>query len=120
MSILQWSHYMIQAALQSMAEGINLARKSGIDETHWMKMLTSTLFNCGIYINYGNLVLKEAFQPAAFSLELGLKDATLINKQAEIAGVKMPLAKLVKDEYQQLFDNGYGDYDWGALALSVK
>jgi 3-hydroxyisobutyrate dehydrogenase-like beta-hydroxyacid dehydrogenase len=114
------TNYMIQAALQSMAEGINLARKSGIDETHWMKMLTSTLFNCGIYINYGNLVLKEAFQPAAFSLELGLKDATLINKQAEITDVKMPLAKLVKDEYQQLFDNGYGDYDWGALALSVK
>ena len=114
------TNYMIQAALQAMAESISLAKKSGVDEKQVMKMLTSTLFNCGIYNNYGNLVLNEAFQPAAFSLELGLKDATLINKQAETAGAKMPLGKLILDEYQQLFKDGYGDYDWSALALSIK
>ena len=83
-------------------------------------MLTSTLFNCGIYINYGNLILKEIFKPAAFTLDLGLKDATLINQQAESADAKMPLAKLVKEEYEQLVNDGYSDYDWSALALSVK
>ena len=114
------TNYMIQAALQSMAEAIGLAQKSGIDERQLMRMVTSTLLNCGIYINYGNLLLNEQYQPAAFSLELGLKDATLINTQAETAGAKMPLAKLVKAEYQQLFDDGYADYDWAALALSVK
>jgi len=114
------TNYMIQAALQSMSEGISLAKKSGIDETEWMKMITSTLFNCGIYINYGNLVLSEAFKPAGFSLELGLKDSTLIKKQAETVGAKMPLGNLIQQEYQQLMDNGYADYDWSALALSVK
>src|SRR5204863_7724043 len=62
------TNYMIMAALQSLAEGINLAKKSGIDEGEWMKMITSTLFNCGIYINYGNFILNEAYEPAAFSL----------------------------------------------------
>jgi 3-hydroxyisobutyrate dehydrogenase-like beta-hydroxyacid dehydrogenase len=38
---------MIMAAMQAMAEGISLAKKSGIDETMWMNMITSTLFNCG-------------------------------------------------------------------------
>lgn len=114
------SNYMILAAMQSMAEGINLARKSGINESAWMNMLTSTLFNCGVYINYGNLILKEIFRPAAFTLGLGLKDAMLINKQAESANAKMPLAQLVKEEYAQLMKDGYADYDWSALALIVK
>lgn len=114
------TNYMIVAALQAMSEGISLAEKSGIDARYWMKMLTSTLLNCAIYINYGNLVLEKNFTPAAFTLELGLKDATLIKQQAEVTGTKMPLAALVQEEYQQLLNAGYGEYDWSALALSVK
>lgn len=116
------TNYMIQAALQSMSESILLAKKSGIDEKYFMKMITSTLFNCGIYINYGNIVLNEKFKPedAAFTLELGLKDATLIKKQSETANAKMPLANLIQQEYQQLFNDGYKDYDWSALGLSLK
>jgi len=114
------TNYMIMAAMQAMAEGINLAKKSGIDETMWMNMLTSTLFNCGIYINYGNFILKEAYQPAAFRLELGLKDANLVMKQAEAIDSKMFIGKLVQEQLQDLFDKGYGDHDWSALALSIK
>lgn len=114
------TNYMIQAALQSMSESISLAQKSGIDEKQLMTMLTSTLFNSPIFINYGKIVLEQAFQPAAFSLELGLKDATLIKKQAEISGTKMPLGNLIQQEYTELFDNGYKDYDWSALGLSLQ
>jgi 3-hydroxyisobutyrate dehydrogenase-like beta-hydroxyacid dehydrogenase len=51
---------------------------------------------------------------------LGLKDANLIKEQAEKVQAKMPLGSLVQQEYQQLFNNGYGGYDWSALALVVK
>jgi 3-hydroxyisobutyrate dehydrogenase-like beta-hydroxyacid dehydrogenase len=64
--------------------------------------------------------LNEVFQPAAFSLELGLKDATLIKQQAETVGAKMPLANLIQQEYKELLSDGYGNYDWSALALSVR
>ncbi len=114
------TNYMILGAIQSMSEGINLARKSGIDETAWMKMMTTTLFNCGIYINYGDIILKDKFHPVAFTLELGLKDATLINQQAETVGASMPLAALAKKEFEELLKDGFGDFDWSALALSVK
>ena len=114
------TNYMIAAALQSMSEGIALAEKSGIDKMQWMKMMTSTLFNCGIYINYGNIILEEKFKPAAFTLDLGLKDATLIKKQAEAADARMPLGNLIQQEFQQLVNDGYSDYDWSALFLSVK
>ena len=114
------TNYMIQAAIQSMSESISLAQKSGIDENQLMKMLTSTMFNCGVYINYGNMLLNKAFQPAAFSLKLGLKDATLIKTQAEKTATKMPLGKLIHEEYTALSKAGYDDYDWSALALSIQ
>lgn len=114
------TNFMILAALQAMAEGINLAKKSGIDKALWMKMITSTLFNAGVYINYGNILLNEAYQPASFSLKLGLKDASLVMKQAEITGSKMFIGDIVNQQLKQLFENGYGDYDWSAIALSVK
>lgn len=114
------TNYMIMAALQSMSEAIYLGEKSGIDAGGLMKMLTSTIFSCPIYTNYGSIVLDETYTTAAFTLELGLKDATLVKTQAEKAGAKMPLGKLIQEEYQKLFDDGYKDYDWSALALSVK
>jgi 3-hydroxyisobutyrate dehydrogenase-like beta-hydroxyacid dehydrogenase len=114
------ANFMIFSAVQSMAEGFNLARKSGVDESLLMKMLTSTIFNCGIYINYGNLVLKGAYQPAAFSLELGLKDLNLVMQQAETSESKMFIGELLQQQLQQLYNAGYGDYDASAIALSIK
>lgn len=114
------TNYLIQAALQAMSESIYLAEKSGIDKNQLMTMLTSTIFNCGIYNGYSGLILKEAFTPAAFTLALGLKDATLIKTQAEKVGANMPLGTLIQQEYEQLLQNGYKDYDWSALALAVK
>lgn len=114
------TNYMIMAALQSMSEAIYLGKKSGIEPGILMTMLTTTLFSCPIYTNYGNLVMDEAYKKASFSLELGLKDATLVKVQAEKAGAKMPLGKLIQEEYQKLSDEGFKDYDWSALALSVK
>ena len=45
------SNSLIVAAIEAMAEGIQLAQKSGIDSTAWMNMLTQSLFNAPVYIN---------------------------------------------------------------------
>ena len=76
------SNFLIVSAIEAMAEGIHLAKKSGVDADKWMNMLTQTLFNAPVYINYGNILLKEAYQPAGFSLRLGLKDVNLVMEQA--------------------------------------
>lgn len=114
------TNYMIFSAVQTIAESLNLAKKSGVDEAALLKMLTSTLFNCGIYINYGNLVLKDVYQPPAFSLELGLKDVNLVMQQAASSNSKMFIGEILQQQMQQLFDKGYGNYDASAIALSVK
>lgn len=114
------SNYLIISAIQAMAEGINLARNSGIDPAQWMNMLTQTLFAAPVYINYGNILLKEAFQPAAFSLKLGLKDVNLVLEQATETHTKMPLGQLVQHQLQECIANGLGEHDWTAIALGVK
>lgn len=114
------SNYMIIAAIQAMAEGIQLAEKSGIDAKGWMEMLTKGLFNAPVYINYGNLLLNKTYQPAAFTLKLGLKDVNLVLQQAATAGADMPLGELVKKQLNACISEGFGEYDWTAIALALK
>lgn len=114
------SNYLIISAIESMAEGINLAKKSGIDAKLWMNMLTQTLFSSPIYTNYGNILLNEVYQPAAFSLKLGLKDVNLVLQQAAETHAKMPVANLLQHTLNECVANGLGDHDWTAIALSLK
>lgn len=114
------SNFLIVSAIEAMAEGIILAKKSGLDASSWMNMLTQTLFAAPIYINYGNLLLKELFQPAGFALRLGLKDVNLVLQQSHTANAEMPIGKLMRERLNECVDNGLGDYDLTAVALQLK
>jgi 3-hydroxyisobutyrate dehydrogenase-like beta-hydroxyacid dehydrogenase len=114
------SNFLIAAAIEAMAEGIQLAEKSGIDATQWMNMMTQTLFNAPVYINYGNILLKKAYQPASFSLKLGLKDVNLVLTQAAAANASMPIGNTVHKQLTDSVDNGLAEYDWTAVAMALK
>jgi 3-hydroxyisobutyrate dehydrogenase-like beta-hydroxyacid dehydrogenase len=114
------SNFLIVSAIEAMAEGINLANKSGIDATKWLNMLTQTLFNSPIYVNYGNILLKEAWQPGGFSLRLGLKDVNLVIQQAQAVEAKMPVGDVVKKQLDVCMEKGLSEHDWTAIALGLK
>ncbi|HLG38898.1 MAG TPA: NAD(P)-dependent oxidoreductase, partial [Chitinophagaceae bacterium] len=114
------SNFLIAAAIESMAEGILLAKKSDLDAGSWMGMLTQTLFNSPVYTNYSAILLKESFQPAAFSLRLGLKDINLVMKQALTVQAKMPFGKTIQKQLTDSMENGLGEYDWTVVALTLK
>jgi len=114
------SNLLIISAIEAMAEGINLAEKSGIDAAKWMNVLTQTLFNAPIYINYGNILLKKAYQPAGFSLRLGLKDVNLMLEQASSADANVPFGKLLQKRLKDSIENDLAEYDWTAIALALK
>jgi len=97
-----------------------MVRKSGVDASAWMNVITQTLFAAPIYMNYGNILLKEAYQPAGFALRLGLKDVNLVIEQSKEANAPMPIGKLMQQRLQECVANGLGDYDWTAVALSLK
>jgi 3-hydroxyisobutyrate dehydrogenase-like beta-hydroxyacid dehydrogenase len=114
------SNFLSAAAIESMAEGSQLAKKSGLDAGSWMSMLTQTLFNSPIYINYSAILLDEIFQPAAFSMRLGLKDANLVLEQASAVQAKMPFGNAIQKQLTDSMKNGLGEYDWTAVALRLK
>lgn len=114
------TNFLIVTAIESMAEGINLAKKSNVDPRQWFDMITQTIFNAPIYINYGNILLKEAFQPAGFALRLGLKDVNLVMEQAAETNAPMLLGDLMQQRLQECVANGLGEHDLTAVALALK
>jgi 3-hydroxyisobutyrate dehydrogenase-like beta-hydroxyacid dehydrogenase len=114
------SNFLIASAIEALAEGINLTKKSGMDAQPWINMLTQTIFNSSVYINYGNIILKEAYQPPAFSLRLGLKDINLVMEQAAETNAQMIFGKALQERMHQCVANGLGEYDWTAIALALK
>ena len=113
-------NFMIAAALEAMGESITLAKKSGVDARLMWDMFTQTLFNSPIYANYGNIILQEKFEPAAFTAILGLKDMNLVLEQAASVNQSMPLAKLLKNNLQQLVEQGKDQVDWSAIFLAAQ
>ena len=114
------SNFLIVSAIESIAEAINLAKKSGVDAAAWINMITQTLFAAPVYINYSNLLLKEMFQPAGFALRLGLKDVNLVMEQSNEVKAEMPVGKLMQQRLNECVAKGLGDYDWTAMALTLK
>jgi len=114
------NNFLIVGALEAMAEGITLARKSGIDDAQWMKMVTSTFLNAPIYNIYGNIILNETYSPPGFRLQLGLKDVNLVLEQSKEVGLPMELAQLLQKRMNRCMDAGFGELDWGAVTKDVE
>ncbi len=114
------NNFLIASTLESIAEGVTLAKKSGISTAQWMKMVTGTFLNSPLHNIYGNIILNEAFTPAGFSLRLGLKDTNLVLEQAATANLPMELAQLIEKRMNRSVANGLAEHDWCSITLDVQ
>jgi 3-hydroxyisobutyrate dehydrogenase-like beta-hydroxyacid dehydrogenase len=112
-------NFLIAAALEGIGESIALASRSGVDAQQMWNMFSSTLFNTPVYVNYSNIILQKKFEPAAFSMKLGLKDINLVLQQASLTHQLMPLATLLQKNMQQVLDNGNENIDWSAVSTAI-
>lgn len=111
-------NFLIASALEAIGESINLAHNSGVDAQEMWKVFTQTLFNAPVYINYSNIILQQKFEPASFSMKLGLKDMNLVLQQAASTNQSMPLASLIQKNMEQVINNGKEDIDWSAFSTA--
>ena len=81
--------------------------------------MTEGLFAAPVYKNYGKQILNEAYEPAGFYLQLGLKDANLVTDASENLNVPMPLLDLVRGHYDQAMQKGWSDKDWASIATLI-
>lgn len=111
-------NFLIASALEAIGESINLAQKSGVDPKQMWNMLSQTLFNTPVYTNYSNIILQKQFEPAAFTMKLGLKDMNLVHQLASSVNQSMPLVELLQKNMKQIVENGKPEIDWSAVATA--
>ena len=112
-------NYMIMAAIESLAEAMTLAAKNGVEKATLLDVLTNTLFNAPIYKTYGEILLKEQFEPAGFAAPLGLKDMNLVDAAALNARASMPILAILRGQLLTAIALHGEGVDWSAIAKVV-
>ena len=110
-------NFLIATVLESLAEAMAFARKSGVDAATLLDFLTSTLFNAPIYKTYGELIVEGKHDQVGFALPLGLKDVRLVLQAAESQTVSMPMANVLRGRFVTAMARGHANSDWSVLGL---
>ena len=108
-------NFLIATVLESLAEALAFARKSGVDPGALLEFLTTTMFTAPLYKTYGELIVQGKHEPAGFALPLGLKDVRLVLQAAEAASVPMPIASVLRDRFVTAMARGNQDKDWSVI-----
>jgi 3-hydroxyisobutyrate dehydrogenase-like beta-hydroxyacid dehydrogenase len=109
-------NFMIACALEAMGEAAALVRAHGIEAGEMLEVLSNTLFASPVYKVYGRLIAEQRYQPAGFTMMLGLKDVRLALEAGQAAHVPLPFASVVRDHFLEALAARRSDYDWAALA----
>lgn len=108
-------NFMIASMLETLGEAFVLMQKSGVEPGQFLEIVNGAIFKSPVYQNYGTIIAQERYEPAAFKLELGLKDIRLVIEAADAAQVPMPLASLIRDHFLSAVARGQGEIDWAGL-----
>jgi 3-hydroxyisobutyrate dehydrogenase-like beta-hydroxyacid dehydrogenase len=108
-------NFLIATVLESLAESLTFARKSGVDPGTLLDFLTTTMFTAPVYKSYGELIVQGKHEPAGFALPLGLKDVRMVLQAAESVSVSMPIASVLRDRFITALARGNQDKDWSVI-----
>jgi 3-hydroxyisobutyrate dehydrogenase-like beta-hydroxyacid dehydrogenase len=107
-------NYLLATIIESLGEAFALTRKSGVEASTFLHVITSTAMNAPAYRNYGQLIIQKT-PPPTFPLKLGLKDVDLALEAGSETSVPMPMAGVIREQHLAAIAQGYGDHDWAAL-----
>jgi 3-hydroxyisobutyrate dehydrogenase-like beta-hydroxyacid dehydrogenase len=112
-------NFLLATVIESLGEAFALVRKAGVQAADFHNILTSTSLNAPAYKSYGKMIVDKAFQPAAFNMELGLKDVELALATARELAAPMPSAELIRAQIKAAIAAGRAKDDWAALAEHI-
>jgi 3-hydroxyisobutyrate dehydrogenase-like beta-hydroxyacid dehydrogenase len=108
-------NFTILGMVETLGEACATLRKSGVAPAQYLDVMNE-LFASPMYKNYGAKIVGDRFEPAAFPLRLGLKDARLVLKAADETMTPMPLAAMVHAHMLAAIALGQGELDWSSFA----
>jgi 3-hydroxyisobutyrate dehydrogenase-like beta-hydroxyacid dehydrogenase len=109
-------NFMLATVLESFGEVYAMLEKSGMDPHSFLDVLNNGAFRSPVYANYGRMIADRQYEPAGFSLQLGLKDTELALQAAEAVQAPLPFASILRDHYLQALAHGHGSHDWSAIS----
>jgi len=113
-------NYMIGAAIEAMGEAFTLAEKAGVSRQDAYAFLTQSILDCVVYRTYGKLIAADEYEPAGFTLPLGLKDVTLAEQLAAETLTPLPFAGVIRSHLVAARAKGRDHEDWATLAREVS
>jgi 3-hydroxyisobutyrate dehydrogenase-like beta-hydroxyacid dehydrogenase len=114
------ANFMIAGTLELLGEATTLAEKGGIAPADLVNMLAGTVFGSPIVKGYGPRMAAREFQPAGFTVPLGLKDVELALEAGHDLCAPLPVAAIARDHLLAALARGRSDWDWSALVTSIR
>jgi 3-hydroxyisobutyrate dehydrogenase-like beta-hydroxyacid dehydrogenase len=112
-------NFLLATVIESLGEAMALIRKSHVAPAAFIDIITKTSLAAPAYKNYGKLMVERTYEPAQFSMVLGLKDVELALATARDKGVPLPSAELIRKHLLEAIAIGNGHKDWAALAEHI-
>jgi 3-hydroxyisobutyrate dehydrogenase-like beta-hydroxyacid dehydrogenase len=110
---------MIASAIATMNESFGLARAHGVPPALVHEVVTGRLFRGPVHEGVGRMLAAAmaGAPPAApaFTMQLGLKDLSLVSRAAAAARLPMPVADAVTARFARAVELGHAGRDWAEL-----
>lgn len=113
-------NFMLAATIELLSEATALMEKGGADPRAFTEVMTNTLFAAPAFKIYSDLIHQKRFEPAGFTMRLGLKDVGLALAAAQASEMPLPIASLLRDHMLEGIAGGRGQQDWSALSEVVR
>lgn len=113
-------NFITAAAMEAIGESISLAQRSGVDARKMWELFAGHMHNSPTYNTYSKIITEGKYEPASFTIRLGLKDMNLVLAQAKEAGQRMPLAELLQKNMLKVVNDGKDQLDWSAVSLAAN
>ncbi|HGY90832.1 MAG TPA: NAD(P)-dependent oxidoreductase [Planctomycetes bacterium] len=110
---------VIAGTYLSVAEGLTLAAKSGVDPQAVVEAIRGGAAASWVLDNRSANMIRNTY-PLGFRLQLHRKDLGIALDAGEHSGAAMRLARLVADIEDRLIEEGFGDEDMSAIARAVR
>ena len=99
-------NYFLSLIYQGLAETVLFSEKLGLERKDMLEIINESACGNGATKVKTPLLVNDSY-PAAFALDLMLKDILLAQK----AGASFPLSQAMIDTYQEAHDQGFGEDD---------
>src|SRR3954454_3701764 len=106
------------ALTAGLAETIAFAESIGVDPRTFLETIDGAPMGTPYAQLKGKAMIGRDFPPS-FPLSLAHKDARLVLAAAEQAGIELPVAEAVRDQFARAEDAGHGDSDMAAVFLAT-